>query len=106
MTGTKYSDTQAGLKGIRVDKMRAILPLLSVKRYAFDVELLTVAALLKTRVIELPVTIHLEARHFSVRHIPRILVDLMGITCRLRVKRWYQANLRNPRAEYRPLIRW
>jgi hypothetical protein len=72
--------------------MRQILPLLSVKRYAFDVEVLAVARLLKMKVVELPVAIRLGAL-FSVRHIVRIFVDLMGIVYRLRVKRWYQANL-------------
>lgn len=103
-TGVRSSDTQAGLKAVGVGKMRQILPLLSVKRYAFDVEVLAVASLLKMKVVELPVAIRLGAL-FSVRHIVRIFVDLMGIVYRLRVKRWYQANLHNSQAEYRPLIR-
>jgi len=104
-TGVRLSDTQAGLKAIRGQAIRRILPMLSVKRYAYDVELLAVASLLKMKVAELPVKIHLKAL-FSARQIFRILIDLMGITYRLRVKRWYQKNLDNPNANYKPILRW
>lgn len=105
LTGIRNSDTQTGLKAIRVDAFRRILPLLSVKRFAYDVEFLTVASLLRMRVVELPVSIRLGAL-FSARQIMRILIDLLGITYRLRVIRWYQGNLHNPKAVYKPIIRW
>jgi len=33
-------------------------------------------------------------------------VDLLGITHRLRVIRWYERNLHNPEAAYSPIIKW
>ncbi len=105
LTGVRVSDTQAGLKGFRVESLRRILPLLSVKKYAFDVEVLLVAQLLGMKIVELPVTIHLDAT-FGVRHMVRMAIDLLGITYRLRVKHWYQTNLNNQAARYVPLIKW
>ena len=105
LTGIRYSDTQSGLKAFRTSSLKKIMPLISVKRYAFDVEILTVASLLKMRVIEMPVRIQLTAG-FRVKSILRMLVDLLGIAYRLRIERWYQRNLHNGSPNHRPLIRW
>lgn len=103
--GIKISDTQSGFKAFRREKLEKIVHLMSVKRFAFDVELLSVASLLKMRIIELPVEINLSARMIGVNHIIRILLDMAGIVYRLRIIRWYQKNLRNKSASYKPLIR-
>ena len=81
------------------------MPLISVKRYAFDVEILTVASLLKMHVVELPVRIQLRAR-FHVKNVMRMLIDLLGIAYRLRILRWYQRNLNHGSPNYQPIIRW
>ena len=93
LTGVEVRDTQTGLKAFRAETMKKIVPLLAVKRYAFDVEILVVAKLLKARVVELPVTLKLEAR-FSLKDVLRMGLDLLGIAYRLRVRRSYQRSLR------------
>jgi len=105
LTGIQASDTQSGLKAFRREALRSIIALMCVKQYAFDVEMLTVARLLRLKIIELPVTIELRGA-FGVRHAVRMLIDLVGICYRLRVIRWYQENLHNSQAEYKPIIRW
>lgn len=105
LTGVRVSDTQSGLKAFRLDALRTIMRLLSVKHYAFDVEVLTVASMLKMRIVELPVRIQLGSL-FSARHVLRMLIDILRITYRLRVIRWYQRNLHNPQPHYKPIIRW
>lgn len=105
LTGIRVSDTQTGLKVFRTESLRRIMPLLSVKRYAFDVEVLTVAQLLNMRIVEIPVNLEMDAS-FKLENIARMFVDLMGIVYRLRIKRWYQKNIDNSRAKYRPLINW
>lgn len=89
LTGLQISDTQTGLKAIRRSAFIGVFPRLTVKRYAFDVELLLLAKLLGLRVIELPVNVRLRS-HFSFRDIWKMLLDLIGIMYRLRVLRWYQ----------------
>lgn len=49
-----YQDTQAGLKGFRLPAARLIFPRLTLKGFAFDVELLYVASLHALKVVEIP----------------------------------------------------
>lgn len=48
-------DTQCGLKGFQRDSAARIFPLLTVKRFAFDLEILALARSLNIKIIELPV---------------------------------------------------
>ena len=106
MTGIKLWDTQVGFKVFRRDALIDIMKLVSVRKYAFDVEVLTIATLLKKRIAVVPVEINCDAL-FSVRNIVRMLVDILGIAYRLRIKKWYQKNhnKKNP-GKYNPIIRW
>ncbi len=94
LTGLPISDTQTGLKAIRKDALMSMLSGLTVKRYAFDVELLLLARLQHLKIMELPVSVKLNGS-FSLREIWRMFLDLLRITYRLRVLRWYQTVLRN-----------
>jgi len=104
-TGLGMSDTQSGFKAFRREPLEQIMKLICVKQYAFDVELLVVAKLLKLRVAELPIVIKLDSP-FSVRHALKMAVDLMGIAYRLRILRWYQTNLQNTTPRYEPILNW
>jgi glycosyltransferase involved in cell wall biosynthesis len=94
LTGVPLNDTQSGLKAIRKSAFIDIFPKLAVKRYAFDVELLAVANLCGLKVVEMPVTIKLNAS-FSPREVWHMFVDLLGIAYRLKVKHWYQRQIPN-----------
>jgi len=52
--GLTYSDTQCGAKVIRRGALQRILPLLSLRDFVFDVDLLLVARALNLRVVEMP----------------------------------------------------
>jgi glycosyltransferase involved in cell wall biosynthesis len=105
LTGVKATDTQSGLKAARSTALYQVLPLLSVKRYAFDAELLAVASLFNYRIKELPVSIDLKAT-FSARQVFRMFIDLLGIAYRLRIRHWYQKNKRSMSDTYNPIIPW
>tara|TARA_B100001971_G_scaffold180649_1_gene176934 strand:+ start:1301 stop:2065 length:765 start_codon:yes stop_codon:yes gene_type:complete len=106
MTGIKLWDTQVGFKAFRRDALIDIMKLISVRKYAFDVEVLTIATLLKKRIAIVPVEIHGNAL-FGAKNIVRMLIDILGITYRLRVKKWYQKNQNNKLPKkYKPIIRW
>lgn len=105
LTGVKATDTQAGVKAAKSSVLYKILPLLSVKKYAFDAELLAVASLLNFRIEELPVEVKLAAS-FKLGEVFRMFVDLLGISYRLRVKRWYQQNACDMSNTYKPIIPW
>jgi len=93
LTGVKLRDTQTGLKALRRSAFEDIVPRLTVKRYAFDVELLVLANLVGLKIVEMPVTI--KMRHlFSTKEVWRMFLDLLGIAYRLRVVHWYQRALK------------
>lgn len=92
LTGAPLRDTQSGLKAMRKSAFVNIFPRLAVKRYAFDVELLAVAHLYGLRVVEMPVSIKMDAS-FKLSDVWKMFVDLLGIAYRLRVIHWYQRQL-------------
>jgi hypothetical protein len=92
LTGVPLKDTQSGLKAMKKSAFIDIFPRLAVKRYAFDVELLSVANLYGLKVVEMPVNIKLDAK-FKPREMWHMFVDLLGIAYRLRIIHWYQRPL-------------
>jgi len=76
---------------------------MSVKRYAFDLELLAIASLLGANVKELPVNIELRVS-LRPKQLLLMLIDTLGIAYRLRLRRWYQKNLVDFSETYRPII--
>ncbi len=89
LVGLRLSDTQTGLKAIRRNVFLSVFPRLTVKRYAFDVEMLVLTNLLGLKVVELPINIRIR-NLLCLQEVWRMFLDLLGITYRLRVVRWYQ----------------
>jgi glycosyltransferase involved in cell wall biosynthesis len=86
-------DTQVGIKVFRRQVAEQVLPLLLVKRYAFDIELLAVArAFGFDRIEEMPVRLDYRFAGSGVRSraVLRALIDTAAIFYRLRVMRYYQ----------------
>ena len=86
-------DTQVGLKVFRREVAEQVLPLLLVKRFAFDLELLAVSrALGFGRIEELPIRLDYRFTGSGVRSLAvlRALVDTAAIFYRLRILRYYQ----------------
>jgi glycosyltransferase involved in cell wall biosynthesis len=84
-------DTQVGAKVFRREMLDTVIPLLLVKRYAFDLEVLAVAEFGFDRVTEVPV--RLEYRFSgtgidgeAVRH---MLQDTLAIGYRIHLRHWY-----------------
>src|SRR3984893_3155797 len=87
----KVRDTQTGLKLFRRRVLEDAVPLLAIKRFAFDLELLVVARQLGYRkVMEAPVDLNYK---FDSTVDPaaawRILWDTAAIFYRLRIRRYY-----------------
>ena len=89
LTGFKLKDTQVGLKVMKRGAVDKIFPHLSVKRYAFDVELLALANLYGLKIVEMPVKLNIDSP-FKPKDAWRMFIDLLGIAYRLRIIRWYQ----------------
>ncbi len=107
-------DTQVGLKVFRRKVAEQVMPLLIVKRYAFDLELLAVSRVLGfDRIKELPIVLRYRFTGSGVRSIAVLhaLIDTAAIFYRVRVLRYYQrkrsvigANGIPKALDYRPLV--
>ena len=84
-------DTQTGLKLFRRQVLADVLPLLAVKQFAFDLELLVVARVLGYhRIVEAPVRLSYQfASTVSPAAVYRILWDTAAIFYRLHITRYY-----------------
>lgn len=88
--GVDIRDTQCGFKALHADAARKILPRARSNRFAFDVELLTIAQRLGMKLVEVPVnwtavdgsTVHL------LRDPVQMTVDLLRIAIRCRPSRF------------------
>lgn len=83
MLGLEFRDTQSGLKAGNGDVLRVLFKFMTVRRYAFDVELLAMAHAMKLRVKEMPIEINLDGR-FNIAEILVMLKDLLAISYRYR----------------------
>jgi glycosyltransferase involved in cell wall biosynthesis len=84
-------DTQTGLKLFRRQVLAEILPLLAVKQFAFDLELLVVARHLGyTRIAEAPIELSYQFEStISPGAVYRILWDTAAIFYRLHITHYY-----------------
>ncbi len=89
--GLKVRDTQVGLKVFRREVLADIMPRLLVKRFAFDVEMLSVAHRLGyKRIFEAPVHLtHHFKSSINRRAIFNMIVDTAAIFYRLRLLHYY-----------------
>ena len=87
----KVRDTQTGLKLFRRAVLEQAVPLLAIKRFAFDLELLVVARHLGyTKIMEAPVTLDYKfASTTDVMAVWNVLWDTAAIFYRLRIRQFY-----------------
>lgn len=87
----KVRDTQSGLKLFRRQVLEEVVPLLAVKHFAFDLELLVVARHLGyKRVMEAPVDLQYKFESTAnLRSVWKVLWDTAAIFYRLRLLKFY-----------------
>jgi glycosyltransferase involved in cell wall biosynthesis len=86
------SDTQVGAKVFRGEMLSIVAPLLLIKQYAFDLEVLAVAAEFGfDRIEEVPV--HLDYRFsgtgINTQAVRRMFIDTLAIAYRIYIRHWY-----------------
>lgn len=85
-------DTQTGAKLFRREVLDTVVPLLLIKRYAFDLEVLAVAALFGfDRVAEVPIRLdyRFSGTGINSEAVRRMFVDTLAIAYRVRIRHWY-----------------
>lgn len=98
--GLSVADTQVGLKVFRRKVLEDVLPRLLVKRYAFDIEILSVAYYLGyKKIYEAPVDLQfgnwssITSQNF-LQAIMKMLWDTVAVFYRLRILRYYDDSSR------------
>jgi glycosyltransferase involved in cell wall biosynthesis len=86
VTGISVKDTQSGLKAGKSSALKNIFSSMNVSRYAFDVELLMMAANAGLKIKEMPVELKLYD-NFKFREIVKMTSDVLRIAYRHRIKR-------------------
>lgn len=85
-------DTQVGAKLFRREMLDTVVPLLLIKRYAFDLEVLAVGAEFGfDRVVEIPVRLDYRFSGTGVNWeaVWRMFVDTLAIGYRIHLRHWY-----------------
>lgn len=92
LLGLEVSDTQVGMKLIRAEVAEAVMPLLLVEGYAFDVELLALARRRGFTVREAPVDLDFAGdSEVDWPTVGRMTRDTLRVCCRLQLLGSYEA---------------
>ncbi|MEA2020608.1 MAG: glycosyltransferase [Patescibacteria group bacterium] len=84
------TDTQVGIKAFRREVLEKIMPLVLVKRYAFDIELLALAHHYGYSIMEAPVKLDLKiSTAVSPRSLKNCLLDTLAVFYRLKILGYY-----------------
>lgn len=88
------SDTQVGLKVFRREVLEKAFSKILVKKYAFDVELLTVINMYGYKIYELPIKIEHKSFNSSInyRAIARMFLDTAAIVYRKNILHYYNGD--------------
>lgn len=89
--GLPLRDTQTGLKLFKRSLLEDVLPRVLAKRFAFDIEVLSIANRLRYRIADAPVRLEFRRALGRIRfhHVWIIGIDTLAIFYRLRVLRYY-----------------
>ncbi len=91
MFGLKLLDTQVGIKMFTKEVVEDILPLLSVKRFAIDLEMLVAANERGYSILEAPVQINESfSSTVNIKAVKQMIQDTFGIWFRKKFKKAYK----------------
>ncbi len=85
-------DTQVGAKLFRREAIDVVAPLLLIKRYAFDLEVLAVAAEFGfDRVEEIPIALQyrFSGTQINWKAVHQMMLDTLAIAYRIHLRHWY-----------------
>lgn len=99
--GLNVHDTQSGMKLIRYECAKEILPKVVVKRYAFDLELLVVAKKFGFKIKEAPIEVrfNFNKKGIGFKSVWPIFQDTLGIAYRRYILRYYDRKGELPKVQ-------
>ena len=104
--GLPITDTQTGMKLFKREVLGPALDRMLVKTYAFDLELLSIAANRGAKIAEAPVVIHFGEKFGALKPktVWQMSMDTLAVFYRLRVLRYYSKCLVPKRLDHDPLV--
>ena len=104
--GLPITDTQTGMKLFRREVLGAALDRMLVKTYAFDLELLAIAASRGAKIAEAPVVIRFGSKFgaLGTRTVRNMAIDTLAVFYRLRILRYYAHCLVPRHLDHDPLV--
>ena len=104
--GLPITDTQTGMKLFRREVLGPALDRMLVKTYAFDLELLAIAASRGAKIVEAPVVIRFGQKFGALAPstVRSMAIDTLAVFYRLRVLRYYARCLVPRRLDHDPLV--
>ncbi len=104
--GLPITDTQTGMKLFKREVLGAALDRMLVKAYAFDLELLAIAAGRGAKIAEAPVVIRFGNKFGALRPstVNRMAMDTLAVFYRLRVLKYYAKCLVPKPLDHEPLV--
>ncbi len=90
--GLRLRDTQTGLKVVKREVLEVIMPLILVKRYAFDAELCFLAQKHGFRIVEAPIRVNYKfnGTGINTKSIWGMFIDTLAIRYRYTILHYYQ----------------
>lgn len=91
-------DTQTGLKLFKAKVLRRVFPLITVRKFAFDLEILANAHRLGFRIIEAPIVLDPKRRfggHIGLQAIFTTVIDTLAVFYRMNFLKYYDRIDRN-----------
>ena len=104
--GLPITDTQTGMKLFKREVLGPALERMLVKTYAFDLELLSIAASQGAKIVEAPVVIRFGNKFgaLKARTVFQMATDTLAVFYRLRILRYYAKCLVPKRLDHDPLV--
>jgi len=104
--GLKITDTQTGMKLFKREILGYALERMLVKQYAFDLELLSIAAQRGAKIAEAPVVIHFGQKFgaLKTRTVTNMMTDTLAVFYRLRILNYYRKCLVPKKLDHDPLV--
>lgn len=109
--GIPLTDTQSGIKIFKKEVLEKVLPRLTVREFAMDIEMLAVARHLGfKRIYEAPIEVNFRKISSSISWsvVLRMILDTLGVFYRLKIKRYYNYHNRrhwryDPKLDFRAM---
>ena len=104
--GLPITDTQTGMKLFKREVLGPALDRMLVKTYAFDLELLSIAASRGAKIVEAPVVIRFGDKFGALKPqtVLQMSKDTLAVFYRLRILRYYAKCLVPKRLDHDPLV--